>query len=281
MAVYFNNAATTYPKPAAVAAAMARELESLPREMGRAAEGNDSLAICRQEVAAILGVADPRQVILVPSATQGLNLVIQGLLSPGKAGSFAPAHVITSVLEHNSVLRPLKQLAGRGWIVPSLIRPCLNGCIGADAVRRRIRRDTRLVALTHASNVTGWVQPVEDIAQVCAERDIPMLIDALQTAGAVPIRFKSLPGRVFVVAAGHKGLFGPMGTGVLIVPDARLAQTIVGGTGVDSRRLEIRETYRCATRRERPTFRALPGSSQGSDSFAGAASSSWASTGTA
>ena len=114
MAVYFNNAATTYPKPAAVAAAMARELESLPREMGRAAEGNDSLAICRQEVAAILGVADPRQVILVPSATQGLNLVIQGLLSPGKAGSFAPAHVITSVLEHNSVLRPLKQLAGRG-----------------------------------------------------------------------------------------------------------------------------------------------------------------------
>ena len=114
------------------------------------------------------------------------------------------------------------------------VEPEVDGRIDAANLLAAARPDTQLVAVTQASNVTGCVQPVEEIARLAADLEIPLLIDASQSAGAIGLDHGRLPGRVFVVAAGHKGLFGPTGTGVLIVPDDGLEQVVVGGTGVQS-----------------------------------------------
>jgi cysteine desulfurase / selenocysteine lyase len=227
--IYLNNAATTYPKPAVVVDAVRAALMAPPAEPGRSGSGTDPTHACREALAELFGVAEPRRVILTPSATYALNLVIYGqLLScPG-------THVATTVLEHNSVLRPLAHLRRNHGIAATHLEPLADGRIDPSSLLEAVRPETRLIAVTHASNVTGCVQPVEEIAQLAADLHIPLLIDASQSAGAVPLDHGRLPGRVFVAVAGHKGLFGPMGTGTLIVPDDELAQIIVGGTGVQS-----------------------------------------------
>jgi cysteine desulfurase family protein len=227
---YLNNAATSFPKPAAVADAVARCLASPPLEPGRSGGGDDTSALCREELAGLLGVGEPKQIVLLPSATHALNLVIWGLLQSG-------GHVVTTVLEHTSVTRPLAHLAGERGVMVTHVEADADGGIPCGAIASALRRQTRLVVLTHAGNVTGAVQPVAEIADLCATHDIPLLIDAAQTVGAVPIVHQQLPGRVFIAFAGHKGLLGPTGVGGLIVPDDRLPQTIVGGTGIRSESL--------------------------------------------
>lgn len=234
---FLNNAATSFPKPEAVTRAVAASLAARPMEPGRSRGGKDLVSVCRERLATLFGVDDPAQVILVPSATYGLNLVIHGVLTAA-----APCHVLATQLEHNSVLRPLAHAARRAKVEVTHLTPTAAGEITAAALADAIRPQTRLVAVTHASNVSGSIQPVAELAAVAARAQIPLLLDASQTAGAVPLSYRTLPGRVFLVAAGHKGLYGPTGTGVLVVPDALVAPTFVGGTGVRSEELLQPET---------------------------------------
>ena len=225
--VYLDNAATTYPKPPEVIRAAGGAL-SEPPQFHRSGRGGDPIEHCRALVARLFGMSDSRRVILTPSATFGLNAVIHGTLRPQSG------HAIATVLEHNSVLRPLLHWQRDCGGIVGFLEPDPNGRVSADTVRACLRRDTRLIAITHASNVTGWVQPVEAIAEIAAARGIPLLIDAAQSAGVLPLRVDALPGRVFVAACGHKALYGPAGTGLLIVPDAELAPLIQGGTDRNS-----------------------------------------------
>ncbi len=224
---YFNNAATSFPKPASVIDAVSGAMSNPMAEPGRGAGGDDPVQRCREGLADLFGVSDPARVCLLPSCTHALNSVVCGLLMDG-------GHAIATALEHNSVLRPLKHMADERGARVTLVPVCGSGRLDPDEVRRRIRPDTRLIAVTHASNVTGAVQPVETLAAVAAEHRIPLLLDAAQSAGAIPLNTGRLPGRVYVAFAGHKGLLGPPGTGGLIVPDASLKQTVFGGTGIRS-----------------------------------------------
>ena len=227
--IYLNNAATTYPKPMAVVDAVRAALMAPPAEPGRSGSGVDPTRACREALAELFGVVESRRVILTPSATYALNLVIYGQLL-SRPGS----HVVTTVLEHNSVLRPLAHLRRSHGIATTYLEPLTDGRVDPASLLEAVRPETQLIAVTQASNVTGCIQPVEEIARLAADLHIPFLIDASQSAGAVPLEHGGLPGRIFIAAAGHKGLFGPMGTGALIVPDDELAQVMVGGTGVQS-----------------------------------------------
>lgn len=226
--MYLNNAATSFPKPPQVIAAVSRALESLPVESGRSGSGVDVLTVCRSLLAELFSVKEANRVILTPSATVALNAVIWGCLR------HRSGHVISTILEHNSVLRPLAHWRRESGGDVELLSPDVRRQVPANRIRECIRPATRLIVVTHASNVTGWIQPVEDVAEVAAKASVPMLIDASQSAGAIPLHMDSLPGRVFVVAAGHKGLYGPSGTGLLIVPDGELPPLIQGGTGIRS-----------------------------------------------
>lgn len=225
--IYLNNAATSFPKPAAVVDAMVGALLAAPADGGRGGEGDDPRDACRRELAALLGVDDPTRIALLPSATYALNLVVSGLLPSG-------SHAVTTMLEHNSVLRPLAHRKRDHAIGLTHVSPDAEGRISPLSVQRALAANTRLVAMTHASNVTGSVQAIEEVAEIAARARVPLLIDAAQSAGTVRIEHRSLPGRVFVAFAGHKGLLGPQGVGGLVVPDAETPQDIVGGTGAQS-----------------------------------------------
>jgi selenocysteine lyase/cysteine desulfurase len=225
--IFLNHAAGTYPKPEPVVAAVAAALALPPREAGRAVNAAPALAQCRARLASLVGARDPAHVVLCPSATFALNLAIQGLARTG-------GHVVTTCLEHNSVRRPLGHLARDRGLRITEVEPGSDGAVTAAALRSALAADTCLLVLTHASNVTGCLQPVAEAARLAAEAGIPLVIDAAQTAGAVPLDLRALPGRVFLTLAGHKGLLGPPGTGALVVPDDTLPQLVVGGTGIRS-----------------------------------------------
>lgn len=226
MRVYLNNAATSFPKPPEVLDAVMKSLAEPPSEPGRVGGGRDTVHACRLGVAELFGVTDAHRVTLLPSATYALNAALLGLVRPGD-------HVVTTMLEHNSVLRPIAHLAVRG-VDLSRIAPDGSGLISSQAVEQALRPTTRAVVITHASNVTGGIQPIESIAAVVARHGAVLIVDAAQSSGCVSLDHESLPGRVFVAFAGHKGLYGPAGTGGLIVPDDELEQTVFGGTGVRS-----------------------------------------------
>jgi cysteine desulfurase family protein len=229
--IYFNNAATSHPKPPDVYGAVAETLAAPPVEPGRAGAGEDDpVDRCRRQLATFFSVADPGQVTLLPSATHALNLVITGLLGGG-------GHAVTTTLEHTSVLRPLAHLGRDRGVETTHLDPDATGRVPPEAVADALRAETRLVALTHAANVTGSIQPVQEIAGIAARRQVPLLLDASQSAGAVEIDYQHLPGRVYLAFAGHKGLLAPTGVGGLVVPDDELPQTVVGGTGVRSESL--------------------------------------------
>jgi len=230
-AIYLNNAATSFPKPATVVEAVSRWLLQPPADPGRdSAATQDPRVACRIELAALFGVADPNRIVLLPSATHALNLVIQTLLTPG-------SHVVTTMLEHTSVLRPIAHRQRDQGVTVTHVWPDESGQVPPAAIAGAITRDTRLVVVTQASNVTGSIQPVEEIADLVAGAGVPLLIDASQSAGAVPLVHRCLPGQVYVAFAGHKGLLGLPGTGGLVLADEELPQLIVGGTGVRSESL--------------------------------------------
>lgn len=229
MNLYFDNAATSFPKPPEVQAAMARFAGECGASAGRGAyrQARDCgrlLDAARSRIARLFGASDPSRVIFTLNCSDALNLAIKGLARPG-------GHVVHTEMEHNSVLRPLRRLAEEGRITATRVPADAEGWVEPGAVLEAIRPETCLVVVVHASNVCGTLLPVEEIGAGCRARGIPLLVDAAQSAGHVPINMPAM-GIDLLAAPGHKGLLGPLGTGVLVVrPGLELATLREGGTG--------------------------------------------------
>lgn len=228
--IYFDNAATSWPKPETVPAAMERFLREVGANPGRSGhalsiEAGRVVFDARERVSRLFGLGDPMSVVFTKNATEALNLAIQGLLRPGD-------HVVTSTMEHNSVLRPLRFLEGQGVAVTRV--PCaVDGALDPDDVARAITAKTRLVVLTGASNVVGTLCPVRAVGEIAAKRDLLFCIDAAQSAGVCEIDVRGM--HIDLLAfTGHKSLYGPQGTGGLCVGErakGRLRPLMFGGTG--------------------------------------------------
>ena len=232
--IYLDNAATTWPKPDGVYQAVERYFRELGAPAGRSAyaEANQvsqAVTAARSSLARLLGIADPRRIAFALNGTDALNLAIHGVVRSGD-------HVVTTVAEHNSVLRPLRDLESRQQVSIDRVRVDADGFVDPADFARALRDNTRLVAVTHASNVTGAMQPVTEIARLAHERGALVLVDAAQTLGELPIRVDDL-GCDMLAAPGHKGLLGPLGTGMLYVAggvEEQLASVRQGGTGTQS-----------------------------------------------
>lgn len=230
--IYLDNAATSYPKPESVyrvAEAFVRASGANPGRGGhrRALEAEAMIDETRRLLARLFGCARPERIVFGPNATDGLNMAIKGVLRPGD-------HAITSVLEHNSVSRPLNRLERDGVIRLTRLPATPDHLIDPDDVARAFTPRTRLVAVTHASNVTGTIQPVGAIGRIARERGALLLVDAAQSAGVVPIDIEK-DAIDLLAFTGHKGLLGPTGTGGLVVGErAEVSPWREGGTGGDS-----------------------------------------------
>jgi len=238
--IYLDNAATSFPKPAGCLERALERYLQLGASPGRggydlAVEAEDAVSAVRRKLCRFFGAPEDYRVCFTYNATDALNLLIQGLLKRGD-------HVVSSRLEHNSVLRPLHHLRKQGRITFDLVSFSPHGFVEPEQVAAAIKPTTKLVILTHASNVLGTVQPVKEIAAVCRARGVPLVLDASQSAGAVPIRMKewAVQGIAFT---GHKSLLGPTGIGgVLIGPELDPDPIRFGGTGIDSKSLyHVRE----------------------------------------
>jgi cysteine desulfurase/selenocysteine lyase len=232
--IYLNNAATTWPKPPEVRDEVARCLNTPFFEHGRstAGESTDYPAAAKDALAGFFAAERPYHFIFTQSATDSLNLLIHGFAK--RQGT--PFHAVTTDLEHNSVLRPLHTLEREGRIALSTV-PSTEGYVTLPSIKAAIRPETKLVVMTHGSNVLGTLQNIRPIAEYCAANEIFFIADGAQTAGQVPINISSIPAGAFVFT-GHKGLFGIPGVGgfYLEEPDT-VADTRQGGTGSDSRSL--------------------------------------------
>lgn len=239
--IYLDNAATTFPKPREVLERMVEVYGRLGVSPGRgsydlAVEAEQLVAETRRKLANFFGAPDPDRVIFASNATDALNLAIQGIVKQGD-------HVVSTCLEHNSVLRPLYHLREQGRITYDLVPFDSQGFVDPQDVARAIKPNTSLAIVTHASNVLGTIQPVQDIASICAERGVPLLIDTAQSAGQAPIDMAGW-GVSAIAFTGHKSLLGPTGIGGLICsPDLKIESTRFGGTGVDSKSLVHTPTF--------------------------------------
>jgi cysteine desulfurase family protein len=230
--IYLDNAATSFPKPEPVFRGMnafVRASAANPGRSGhrRAVQAEAMIDETRRLLARLMGFSRPERVVFTLNATDALNMAIKGVLRPGD-------HAITSVLEHNSVSRPLNQMERAGVITLTRLPADGNHFIDPQDVARAFKPSTRLVALTHVSNVTGTIQSVEAIGAVVRERESLFLVDASQSAGVVPIAFER--DCIDLLAfTGHKALLGPTGTGGLVVGErVEVAPWREGGTGGDS-----------------------------------------------
>ncbi len=234
--IYLDNSATTYPKPQAVREQMQRALREFGANPGRSGyemsvRTSQAVFRCRERAAQMFGAPGPECVVFQPSCTQALNLVIKGSLAPGD-------HVVVSDLEHNAVMRPLKALEAKGVTYTKAVTVPGDNDATMDAFRKAIGPRTKLVVCTAGSNVFGICLPVERIAALCHQYGAKICVDAAQTAGVVPINVTA-GGIDYLCCAGHKGLYGPMGTGLLILrdPASPLATLVEGGTGTQSQSL--------------------------------------------
>lgn len=232
--IYFDNAATSWPKPDAVYGAVDEYQRNNGAAAGRgvyrsAQAAERIVSQCRKRLADLIGATSPQQIVFTLNGTDSLNLALHGLLRPGD-------HVVTSVVEHNSVLRPLHALGQSQQVTYTLVGCNAEGVINPEEVRRAITSQTRLIALTHASNATGAVQPLAEIGKIAAEKKVLFLVDAAQSLGHFPVNVNEL-GCQLLAAPGHKGLLGPLGTGLLYVApgvESQLQPIRQGGTGTRS-----------------------------------------------
>jgi cysteine desulfurase family protein len=230
--IYLDNAATSFPKPEPVFRGMEAFVRSSAANPGRsghrrAVEAEAMINETRLLLARLFGFSRPERIVFTLNATDALNMAIKGVLRPGD-------HAITSVLEHNSISRPLNQLERDGVITLTRLPANLNHQVDPDEVVKSFRPSTRLVAMTHASNVTGTIQDIGAIGPAVRERNALFLVDASQSAGAVPIRFEK-DCLDLLAFTGHKALLGPTGTGGLVVGErAEVSPWREGGTGGDS-----------------------------------------------
>jgi len=238
--IYLDNAATTFPKPGVMHDAVRDFYSSAGVNPGRtgcdlALEAEEMIADTRKLLSAFFNQSlidsaagtDPNRLVFTANATAGLNLIIDGTVG------FCD-HVVTTALEHNSVIRPVNHKVRDGGAEVTFVSPDAAGYIDPEDIRKAIKGNTTLVMVNHGSNVTGVVQDIAAIGAVCAEEGVPLAVDAAQTAGIVPIDMASCK-ISFLCFTGHKSLFGPSGTGGICVADgAEVRPTVFGGTGVRS-----------------------------------------------
>jgi cysteine desulfurase family protein len=231
--IYLDNAATSFPKPEPVYLAMDAFLRHNGASPGRAGhsrsvEAGHLVEAARRQLCALFNGPHPDRLCFGHNATDALNLILAGTLQPGD-------HVVTTVLEHNSVLRPLHVLGQQLGLTVEHVACDARGVVDPDDVGRRLGPRTRLVVVTHASNVIGTVQPIAEIGRRCRDRGVWLVVDAAQTAGRLPIDMQAQ--HIDVLAfTGHKSLCGPTGTGGLCVGEGvEIRPTRAGGTGVRSR----------------------------------------------
>ena len=232
--IYLDNAATTFPKPIGMIEEMARCMVYYCGNPGRSGHDlsiktGEEVYRARKEIAELFHIQDCSHVIFTLNATDSLNMAIKGTLREGD-------HVITTAMEHNSVLRPLKALEKKG--VQTTIVPCTrDGYVRPDFIEKEIRKNTKMIACTHASNVTGSIQPIEEIGRIATAHQLLFLVDASQSAGCVPIDVMEMHIDLLAMP-GHKGLLGPLGTGILYIrPGLEVTCVREGGTGTNSRDL--------------------------------------------
>ena len=229
--IYLDNPATSWPKPPQVREAMNRFVEEVGANPGRSGH---SLSIeaarivyeARESLSVLFHVKDSSRIVFTLNATESINLALKGLLK-------YKDHVITSSMEHNSVMRPLRDLEKRG--IELSIIPCSNeGMLDPKEVERKIRSNTRMVVLNHASNVTGTLLPVKEVGFIVRKHNLLFLVDAAQTVGAYPIDVEK-DGIDLLAFTGHKSLYGPQGTGGLVIGERINEKEMIplkqGGTG--------------------------------------------------
>lgn len=229
--IYLDHAATSWPKPPEVIRAMTDYLE---RSGGNPGRSGHSLSIeagrivgdAREAIAELFNAMDPLRVIFAPNATYAINIALQGLLRQGD-------HVVTSSMEHNSVMRPLRDLESRGMLL-SIVACNPDGTLHVKRIADAITPATKMVAVTHASNVIGTILPIREIADAAHKVGALLLLDAAQTAGVLPIDMIAM-GIDLLAFTGHKGLQGPPGTGGLVIGErvqtGTMAPLVRGGTG--------------------------------------------------
>lgn len=226
--IYLDNAATSWPKPEEVYTVMERFLREAGANPGRAGhrmarEAERVILETRTRLARFFGAPVPERVVFTLNATDSLNIALKGLLKPGD-------HVITSCLEHNSVARPLNRLAALGVEVTRVANDSV-GLIDLEALRRSIKRNTRLIVINHASNVLGTVRPIRELGRIAKENGLLLVVDAAQSAGHLPIDVEK-DGIDILACSGHKGLLGPPGVGILVLKDEiPVSPWREGGTG--------------------------------------------------
>lgn len=232
--IYLDNAATSYPKPEEVYKAVDRCLREYSANPGRsghrlALKAGRAIYETRELICKLFNIDNPMQIIFTSNATDSLNLAIKGLLNRGD-------HVITSGMEHNSVIRPIKSLEKIG-VENTIVKCDREGFIKIDDLKEAIKENTRLIALTHASNVCGTLMPIKEIGKIARKNNILLLVDAAQTAGVYDIDVKKM--NIDLLAfPGHKGLMAPQGTGVLYIREGiELNHMKEGGTGSKSESL--------------------------------------------
>lgn len=235
--IYLDNAATTFPKPRTVPQAMQTAVLRFGANPGRSGhrlslQAAEAMYRCREAAAGFFHCESPECIAFTLNCTYGINMVLKGILKEGD-------HVLCSDLEHNAVMRPLYALQKKGFITYTTV-PVTEGDNDAvvEAFRRGLRKNTALVITTHASNVTGVRLPLERIAALCKLYGIPMAADCAQSAGVLPIDVTE-SGIDYLCAPGHKGLYGPMGTGLVVCRNGEQLRTILeGGTGTASVELQ-------------------------------------------
>jgi cysteine desulfurase/selenocysteine lyase len=241
--IYLDNAATTFPKPDEVHDRMNEFYKSAGVNPGRtgcdmAMQAEQMISETRRLLSAFFSPSlvragkpkDPNRLVFTMNATHGLNLILRGTLGPGD-------HVVTTHVEHNSVIRPVNHLVRGFGAQAAFVRPDAEGYLDPEDIRRAIRKNTKLVIVNHASNVTGAVQDIRAIGKVCREAGVPFAVDTAQTAGVLPIDMAECH-ISFLAFTGHKALFGPTGTGgVCVADDAEIRSSVWGGTGVKSAQL--------------------------------------------
>jgi cysteine desulfurase family protein len=229
-----DNAATSFPKPRDVLQAMSNYAQQIGASAGRGAyreaiETGSLLTDCRRRLCKLFNGENHDHFIFTLNCTDALNLAIKGLIDPREK-----SHVVCAAIDHNSILRPIQEMADRGWVEQTRIRiDPATGLIDPEDVRKSLRRDTKFIAIGHASNVTGTLQPIRQIGAIAKEHSVPLIVDAAQSAAHVPIDVQA-DNIDLLAAPGHKNLLGPLGTGFLYIRpgiEKILRTTREGGTG--------------------------------------------------
>lgn len=230
--IYLDNSATSYPKPRGMIEKMEQCILNYCGNPGRSGhymsmKTGEEIYKARKNIARLINAGDTKNVVFTKNTTEALNIAIKGFLKEGD-------HVITTSMEHNSVLRPLKELERYG-VSNSIVYGDEKGCIRARDIERAVRDNTSLIVCTHGANTTGTILPIKEIGKIARKHRCKFLVDGAQTGGALDIDVKALNIDMLAMA-GHKGLLGPQGTGALYIsPGCDLLPLMEGGTGTESK----------------------------------------------